>query len=426
VPIEETSPQGRLHRSIHSRLHVLGERLQSREGRVAILRGCLRWARIALRWTTVAYVILLVLHCLLMRHVGEKNIFFAFCLYLPPALWLLPLFMLTPLCVMVLEWRALLAVVAGVSISVFGFFGFKPSLSAQGISPPEKRSGRSLVVLTNNRGQHDNKSMKPFKNLVLPDVMAFQEAGGVSGRYLADPAYAEFKHGRDYGEFSLVSRYPIMSVEPVMAVIQPPGKPSAGAAAGVEQTMIAARYGIDFEGRGVVLYNVHLPSPRDTLRSYFRGAFLLGLIGIPGTPLGEKRALYQRDWDVRTEMVRQLIARVSQEEDPVILAGDFNMPTFGWNHSLVTTVFQDAHEKGGAGFGFTFPGVTRNPLSLGGPWMRIDYVFAGAEHWEAIASVAELDRASQHRATAAELVLLPPSRVPSGIDKADAQTLPNR
>ena len=394
-----------LKQRIHDGLHTFGARLQTREGRIAILKGLLRLARRLVRWSTFAYLVFLLLFCLLLRYVGERNVFFAFCLYLPPLAWFLPAFVLMPLCLLVLEWRGLLAGLIVFPVVVVGFFGFKPSLDAPSIPPPEKRAKNSLVVLTNNRGQHDNKSMKPFKNLVQPDVMVFQEAAGVSSRYLADPAYAEFKHGRDYSEFAIVSKHPIVSLDAVQAEVRPPMRAGSLEPPRVERPVIAVRYVIDFNGRSVVLYNIHLPSPRDTLRSYFRGAFVYGLIGIPGTVLGEKRAVNQKGWDVRTEMVTQLIARASKEKDPVILAGDFNMPAPGWNHSLVTREFQDAHEEAGAGFGFTFPGITRNPLSFGGAWMRIDYVFAGRGSWKILASAAEADRASQHRATAAQVLL---------------------
>lgn len=394
-----------LNERIHDGLHTFGARLQTKEGRVAILKSLLRLARRLVRWGTLAYLAVLLLVCALMSFVGERNIFFAFCLYLPPLAWFLPAFALLPLCLLVLEWRGLLAGALGITVALVGFLGFKPALTVPVIPPPDHRPPNSLVVLTNNRGQHDNKSMKPFKNQVMPDIMVFQEAAGVSARYLADPAYSEFKFGRDYSEFAIVSRHPVLSMEPVLATVQAPATTGGHEPPKTLQQVIATRCVIDFAGRQVILYNVHLPSPRETLRSFFRGSFLYGLIGLPGTAWGQKRALNQQGWDMRTEMVRQLVARASTEKDPVVLAGDFNMPAPGWNHRLVAGAFQDAHHKAGAGFGFTFPGVTRNPLSLGGPWMRIDYVFAGKGSWDVMAAVAEPDRASQHRATAALLVL---------------------
>ena len=37
----------------------------------------------------------------------------------------------------------------------------------------------------------------------------------------------------------------------------------------------------------------------------------------------------------------------------------------------------DAFTRAGRGWGLTFPGVTRNPLTVFGPWLRLDYFFVG-------------------------------------------------
>lgn len=399
---QSTTPSGAINRTLED----IGKKLSSAETRPQLVGGCIRALRLLLRWSVIVYCAVLLLFALLLRFVGEKNIFFAFCLYLPPAGWALPAAILGPLCVLFLEWRGLVIGAVTLFATAWLSFDFSPRLQAKPITPPEKRGKSQLVVLTNNRGQNGNHSMKPFKNAVLPDVMVFQEAGGVSARYLADPAYSEFRHGRDIGEFACVSRYPVLSMDHVFAETKAIARIGATSPQPTQRTAVAARITIDFNGRTVVIYNVHLPSPRDTLRYYFRGAFIYGLIGIPGTPFAEKRRANQEGWDLRTEMLRQLLDRASKDTDPIILAGDFNMPCPGWNHSLVTSTFEDAHAEAGAGFGFTFPGVTHNPLSLGGPWMRIDYVFSAAKSWKTFTSVVEPDRPSQHRAMAAELVLI--------------------
>jgi endonuclease/exonuclease/phosphatase family metal-dependent hydrolase len=254
--------------------------------------------------------------------------------------------------------------------------------------------------------------MQPFKNAICPDVMAFQEQPGLAARYLADPNYAEFKHGQSVGEFTLVSKYPILSNE--LIVISTRMTPRHLVATHLipdnrELFTVAARYVVDVGGQHTVIYNVHLPTPRETLLSYRRGGFLYGLIGIPGTSLGKKREAYQEGWDQRIDLVEQLLERAKSEIEPTLMVGDFNMPSTGYCHHLVSAIFQDAHAAAGSGFGFTFPGTTGNPLALGGPWLRIDYVFADKSHWSINSSLAESDRASQHRATAAELHFLSPA-----------------
>ena len=374
-------------------LHTFGGRLQTSEGRGQIVKGCLGFVRGLLRWTVIAFVVALLLLGVLMRYVGEQNVFFAFTSYMPPLLWFLPFFGLLPLCVLLFEWRGLVIGVVGSAAAALCFFGYE----WRG-QPTMQATDGQLVVLTNNRGQHGNYSMKAFKEAVKPDIMVFQEAGAVSARYLADPFYSEFKDGKDLGEFALISRYPVLSVEPVTFVDDKSFS-----------QVVAARYVIDFKGNHIVIYNTHMPSPRDALRYHVRGSFIYGLIGIPGTPFAAKRREAQRGWDQRIAMLKLVKDRASKETMPTMLVGDFNVTSLGYCFGLMTDVFGDAHETGGSGFGFSFPGVTRNPLAFGQPWMRIDYLFYDSKHWQCEACITEPDRPSQHRAVAARFSLVAPA-----------------
>jgi endonuclease/exonuclease/phosphatase (EEP) superfamily protein YafD len=334
----------------------------------------------------ILYLAALLATLVLMRFVGERNVFFAFAIYLPPLTWYVPLFALVPLCVLVWEWRSLVmaAVVVAAATTLFHQAGFRTTFV---------KAPHSLTVLTNNRGQHGKGSMKPFKDATKPDIMAFQEGEAHADRYLADPAYAEFKHGQDLDEFALVSRYPIVSVDAIKVTAK------------TGPMLVAARYVIDFEGQQIAIYNTHLPSPRDAIRYHMRGAFLYGLIGIPGTPLNKKRLAIQSEWDERISWVTQLVEIVKKETLPTLMVGDFNMPSLGWCHAQVTDVFGDAHAVAGSGAGFTFPGETHNPLAMGQPWMRIDYLFFDRAHWQCVESVTETGRSSQHVAVTATFEL---------------------
>ena len=68
--------------------------------------------------------------------------------------------------------------------------------------------------------------------------------------------------------------------------------------------------------------------------------------------------------DRNFRLATQIAEAATSEDLPVILAGDFNAPAQGKVARLFASKFQDAHLNAGGGFGFTFPGVTRNPLSL--------------------------------------------------------------
>lgn len=337
-------------------------------------------------WVTVLYAIFLLGLRFALQWVGERNVTAAFCLYLPPLVWLLPLCLLMPLALL-FHRRCFVFLVALAVFTIWGWLGFQ-----LGEEKRETADGRAgLSVMTYNRGQNMNQSLQPFKNATNPDVLVFQEAGGRADGFLRSTGYAEFGHGVSVGEFTLLSRYPITSNTLVQdAASQRPAR--------------AARFTIDWNGRMISVYAVHLMTPRDVLRSYMRGAFLWGVLGVPGTPWAKKREYYQSFWDGQMQDAKMILDAVRTDPNPCIVAGDFNAPHTGYLHRMVTRELIDSHATSGHGFGFTFPGVTHNPLSLGGPWMRIDYIFHD-RRWDALECITEKDRPSQHRALVAKLRL---------------------
>ena len=152
---------------------------------------------------------------------------------------------------------------------------------------------------------------------------------------------------------------------------------------------------------------MHLRTPRDVLLSQWKGGLFYGLLGLPGTPWAELSAQYQVFWDGQLDAAAKILEAVRQDPLPALIAGDFNSPHTGHIRHLLARELGDAHAEAGAGFGFTFPGRTRNPFSAGGPWLRIDYIFF-TRHFSAMTCTTEAERASQHRAVAARLALTAP------------------
>lgn len=344
------------------------------------------WGRRLTIWLTVFYGVILFGLYAAMQYVGERNVTTAFLLFLPPLIWFLPF---APLVIMggLFHRGSLFFQSALLVLAVWIWLGFH-WLSQE---PVVGTSGDILTVMTYNRGQNMNQSLQPFKNANHPDVLVFQEAGGRAAGFLRSPDYVEFGHAVSVGEFTLLSRYPIKA----NSILKD---------AGSDRAARAARFVIDWNGRLVSIYIVHLMTPRDVLRSYMRGAFLWGVLGVPGTPWAKKRLYYQSFWDGQIADAKLILDAVRSDSNSCIVAGDFNAPQTGYLHRMLTQELQDAHAAAGDGFGFTFPGVTHNPLSLGGPWMRIDYIFYD-RRWEALECVTERDRPSQHRAVVARLRL---------------------
>jgi endonuclease/exonuclease/phosphatase (EEP) superfamily protein YafD len=149
-----------------------------------------------------------------------------------------------------------------------------------------------------------------------------------------------------------------------------------------------------------MVYNVHLPTPRRELRSS-RGGILLHRL------TGRRQPAYdalQASWEGRVELAREFAALIDREQQPCIVAGDFNMPHSGYVYRVFSGHLQDAFGQAGRGFGYTLPGTTRNPLSLFGPWLRLDYIFCSSD-FQIASARTEPTRKSQHRAVSAALVL---------------------
>lgn len=243
---------------------------------------------------TICWVLGLLLMWLALRFVGEQNITTAFLMYLPQTLWLLPA---VPLIVLSAFFhRGYLAVIAlALALAVWLWMGFEWRPFKTTIKESESKL---LSLMTYNRGQHMNQSLQPFKNATRPDLLLLQDASNRAAGYLTSSEYAEFKHGRSIGEHTLLSRYPI--VEATLQEAHPAGNKIKN-----------ARFVIEWNSSLVSIYSVHLATPRNVLSSYMRGAFLWGVLGMPGTPWEAKRRAYQIFWDQHMTDVRSLLEPVA-------------------------------------------------------------------------------------------------------------------
>ena len=324
----------------------------------------------------------LVVVALGMEWVGQGNLATAFLMFIPRWIWALPLAMMTPL-LLIVRWKAGLVALLAVLVywgpwTGFEWLGCKRDLTA----------ATDVRLLTWNRGQSNGESLQPFKNRVRPDIITMQDSARRVAGYQGSPDYADLPHVGQSGEFLVLSRFPVRTSEALAFATQPD-------APGARLTMVAARFEIEGPRGAFALYSVHFPTPRDTLSFYRRGVPVYGVIGIPGTGWGAKRATYQAYWDGQENLHRQLAERIAKEKLPRIVAGDFNNPSFGPWYRMYARILRDSHAEGGAGYGYTFPGKTGNPLALFRSWLRLDRIFAD-DSWELACQETETNRGSQH------------------------------
>jgi endonuclease/exonuclease/phosphatase family metal-dependent hydrolase len=101
------------------------------------------------------------------------------------------------------------------------------------------------------------------------------------------------------------------------------------------------------------------------------------------------------------EIERMLSALAEAHDLPMVVGGDFNMPSDDSTMAALRANFRFAFEDAGWGYGYT------RPARL--PWVRIDHILAGPE-WYAVACRVGPDFGSDHLPVFAELELAPKAR----------------
>lgn len=308
---------------------------------------------------------------------GERHWLLSLGLFAPPWLFLAPLLILTPLSLLSLRWRLLVVQLGCVALLFFGYMTFRWTRDRP-VSP------ETLTLVTHNVGQGSRTQFATFLAQVKPDVILLQDARFRAKDYAR--RYPDY-YVAARGEFVCVSKHLIQQA----ALLEQPTW---------NKRPVAARFEVLVHGKSLALYNVHLPTPRRQFNRFLSRRVLTDMFGDEDSPGGFTT---YKDWiESRIELAEVLARQISRENLPYIAAGDFNMPDHGYIYSLFARSMTDAFAKAGRGLGLTFPGESSNPLTLFGPWLRIDFIFAG-KGWNPFFCVPESGRKSQHRAVMARL-----------------------
>lgn len=338
----------------------------------ATLAEALAWIRRALGWVTVVYVAGLIVLLLASEWWGERFWIFSLLHYAPPQMLLLPLLFLTPACLL-FRRRLVLWHLAAALFLIFGYMTFRWSSV-----PPI--NGSEIKVVTFNYGESNRAQFMAFLAAEKPDLLLLQDAKGRGADLVTK---IPGMYASDLGQFAFLSKFPIEKAALVQEVATQ-GEP------------VVARYEVHIQGRLVAVYSVHLPTPRQQLVRFLGGRRILGdLVGH-----GHREPVYgnYREWlQERIRLARALAQVLAGEKLPMIAGGDFNTPDHGYIYHLMAGEMADAFTHAGCGWGLTFPGSTHNPISFFGPWLRIDYLWAG-HGWRVTECRPEPGRKSQHKA----------------------------
>lgn len=324
---------------------------------------------------------LLLLACV--EWAAELWLPFTILLFAPPAVYAAGFVLLTPFMLWRRNWRHIAMHAACILVLFVCFSRFRVH------RPPAAMTGQ-ITVISHNIGQGDREAFSEYFTGEEPDVVLLQDAG--RGR---DAFVKRFPRHRIRGldQFVILTPHTILRADLVDSIRW-------------KDRSVAVRYELMINGREVALYNVHFPTPRPSLRGSLSPRVWLEALGIRRAPT-EGFPSYRAWIDARIALARALLAATSKEKLPYIVGGDFNMPDHGRMYRMIAAGMSDAFAVAGNGWGLTFPGSKDSAMAaMIGPWLRIDYLFAGTG-WKPVDCRTADDPRSQHRALLARFAPIP-------------------
>lgn len=347
---------------------------------VSIVQRLLTWTRFTLTALTAVYCVALLVILVGIEYYAEDYQFLSTGMYLPPWGWLVPLVVLAPPSLLFYA-RLLLPQALCVPVVIFGFMDLRWHDWPVALHPTVK-------IVTNNVGQSGKTTYKDFADLQKPDLIALQDTdAAIRGPEFARQYPDRYVVGKD--QFMLISKFPVRAAD--VLPMADPADP---------RHKVAAWFEVECHGQPLLVFVVHMPTPRDQLNAMKGlGAFaaLLGREGGHGDKVREENAAFFRH---QLRLAQQMIELTRQAKAPFIVCGDFNVPTHGKTYRLYREHWIEAFNDRGSGVGATFPGNAPLPA-----WLRLDNIYCGKNGLRPIHAEVEEGRPSQHRCMAATFEL---------------------
>ena len=314
-----------------------------------------------------AAVVLVVLW--LIRWVGDAWWGTTFLLFMPRWLFLLPLLVLAPAAGISRCFRHWVVQTAA-ALVVAG-----PLMQASLPLPRlfESRPPGDLIrVATFNLGteQVDFPALNRWLTSQRVDVICFQE-----GRLRLQKVFPELLGPGWFlnRERTIASRFPIIAeLEPLKDESTSEGRYAA--------VLERARLRLA-SGREIAVASAHLP----TIRPGFERLLARDIQGL---------VLHVAWWGREMGRVLSMLAQAS--DVPMVVGGDFNMPSDDSTMAALRTSFRFAFEEAGWGYGYTRPAFH--------PWMRIDHLLTSPE-WYVTRCQVGPDLGSDHLPLVADVLL---------------------
>lgn len=341
-----------------------------------IVQTAVTWARRILTALTAVYCVAFLVILYGLEFHAEDHQFLSTMMYAPPWAWLLPIIPLGLLAIF-LYARLLIPLALCLPVMVFAFMDVHWHNWPTPLNPTFK-------VVTNNIGQSHKTSYKAFADIQKADLIALQDANAAArGPEIARDHPDRFVAGKD--QFILVSKFPIRAAD---ALPMPdPADP---------RQRVAAWFEVDVNGKTIIVFVVHMPTPRDELNAMMSPSALTAALGKTSGHSGKIREQNANFFKTQQELARQMVQITRQAKVPFIVCGDFNVPTHGLIYRLYRENWIEAFNERGQGVGATFPGDAKLPA-----WLRLDNIYCSKTGLRPIHAEAEEERQSQHRCMAA-------------------------
>jgi endonuclease/exonuclease/phosphatase family metal-dependent hydrolase len=298
--------------------------------------------------TAVLYPVALVALILALRVVGERWWVTTVLLYLPRLAFAAPLPFVVVGLVACSERGWLWTQSISALLLCFPLMGLVVRLprAADG-NPPMVR----VLSYNVDKGHGGAENLAEEVHRFSPDVVVLQEID-VAGDDLVRVFRASYPTVETSGQFFVASRFPILSsveAEPLSMRLD-----------GLKHYHA---YLLDTPIGHLRLLSVRPTSPSWPLLDLRRKGL---------TWKNLRRALEVLDWNSRLrELEAQTIAETAAKSpEPVVIAGDTNLPGLSRILARYLSPFDDAFVEAGSGFGYTFPSGRM-------PWMRIDRILTG-------------------------------------------------
>lgn len=327
------------------------------------------WARSALmifRALVGSYALNTLLHITAIILLGERWVIIEFFNTFAQLLWL-PTFVLIPICLILRQWRLSAMLLPAMLAFIFmwgAMFVSNPALELQEGDIPLRVMSYNLYAGNSQRNDYIDSIAQ-----VNPDIIAIQELHFSHEATLI----AEFGERYPYRLFNsangthgqgFMSRYPIIEGDYWRYDFLP-------------QPLGHQRLVLQIDGEiQITVYNVHPTHP--AMNGHFFNP------------------------EFRSQEIVDLLNRASQETNPVIMLGDFNMPDFSEDYRSVRADFGDAFYTAGFGLGWTFP---RMP-DFNSAFLRLDYIFYSEHFGVQHAEVNTGYTGSDHNSLFADIVII--------------------